>query len=129
MYNNIKKNSYLTIILYIILLVLFKYIINKSFFDIKILKETFSSHELTENFPIKNEYFESIKLIKNSNLTSYKLSDEINNDVYTKYKIITSSYPIRYETKSKFVISKIEEQIPYTCQLLESKKYLKLIKC
>ena len=84
---NIKKLSNLSIYLYIIFFILFKYIDNKSFFDFNILKETFNKHELTENFPIKNKYFESIILIKSNNLMSYRLSNEIIDDVYTKYKI------------------------------------------
>jgi len=126
---NIKKLSNPSIYLYIVFFILFKYIDNKSFFDFNILKETFNKHELTENFPIKNKYFESIILIKSNNLMSYRLSNEIIDDVYTKYKIIISTYPLRYDISSNFFIFKSKEQIPDNCSLLENKKYLKLVKC
>ena len=112
-----------------VLFLLFNYIENKSHFNINILKKTFKNQSLSENYPIKNKFFEIVTLLNQNNIDTYNLSDKIFKDTYLRFKIITTSYPIRYSNNSKYYIYKTNEIIRGDCSSIDEKKYLKIIKC
>ena len=107
---------------------LFKYVENKSLWKVEILKNSFKDYELTEKFPIKNKYFEAVPLLKINKINFFNLSKKLYEHTYLRFKIVTLTYPIRYDANSKYFLT-YENEIFETCEVIDKKKYLKLFKC
>jgi hypothetical protein len=64
---------------------------------------------LTEG--IKNKEILSIlNIIKKNNLKSFKLSDDLMKSRKIKQRVFEGSYPVRYQNKSDYIITKILDQ-------------------
>ena len=107
---------------------MFIYVENKSLWKFEILKKSFTYNEISENFPIKNIYFESKPLLRENNITYFNLSKKIFDQTYLRFKIITFVYPIRYKNNANYFLT-LNDEIAHECDVIEKRKYLKLLKC
>ena len=123
-----KKIFFIYLSLYIIMFLLLKYVENKSLWKFEILKNSFTNNEISENFPIKNIYFESKPLLKENDISYFNLSEELYDQTYLRFKIITLVYPARYRNNAKYFLA-IKDEVVDGCNIIEKRKYLKLLSC
>lgn len=123
-----KKFFYINIFLYFTLFLLLNYVENKSLWKFKILKDSFTNNEISEDFPIKNIYFESKPLLKKNNIIHFSLSKKIYDQTYLRFKIITLVYPARYKKNANYFLTLHDESFN-ECDVIEKRKYLKLLLC
>tara|TARA_Y100000389_G_scaffold59534_1_gene55606 strand:- start:6143 stop:6529 length:387 start_codon:yes stop_codon:yes gene_type:complete len=126
----LKKNKkiFITLTLYLVLFVTIKYTENKSLWHYKIFKNSLIKYEVTKTFPINNIYFETPSLLNNFSLNQFNISDEVYNDGYIRFKIITQNYPKKFNKDSPYFLSFINEK-EHNCTQLEKKIFFKLLKC
>ena len=80
-------------------------------------------------FALAPEIIESNNLIKKYEANDFNLSKKLKDDTYFYQRSIEFNYPIRINKNSKFIFFSSEEDIPNTCMLIETGKYLKLTQC
>ena len=97
----------------------FKYEIIKNPFDIN----AGISHALSPEVIELNSILEKQKII------DFNLSEGIKKDIYLYQRTIEFNYPIRINEFSKLVFFLNTEDVPNTCKIIETGKYLKLTKC
>ena len=100
----------------------------RSGFQLEIIKNPFNKNSGIV-YALSPEVIESRKIITSSKLVDFNLSKFIEDDTYLYQRFIEFNYPTRVNKKSNFVILLNQENVPDNCQLAESAKYLKLIKC
>ena len=71
---------------------------------------------------------ETNQILKSNQLDKFSLGDKFKNDLYIYQRIIEYNYPIRYDGKSKFFISSINEK-KISCQIIEKGIFVELLKC
>jgi len=123
-----KKTFYIYIFLYLMMFLLFKYVENKSLWKFQILKNSFSNNEISENFPIKNIYFEAKPLLKKNDINFFNLSQKLYDQAYLRFKIITLVYPARYKDNVNYFLA-FNDEVMDGCNIIEKNKYLKLLSC
>ncbi len=109
--NNLKINKNLIYI--IITIIFFLQIIllaHRNSFSPKLIFQFYKKDiGLVEG--IKNsEILSILNIIKKNNLKTFKLSDELMKSRKIKQRVFESSYPVRYEKKSKNIIAKKVDQ-------------------
>ena len=62
-------------------------------------------------------------------MTDFNLSESLKKNTYLYQRIIEFNYPIRIDETSKLIFFLNEEDIPNTCKVIETGKYLKLTQC
>ena len=80
-------------------------------------------------YALSPEVIESKKIVQNFKLSDFNLSKPIKNDTYLYQRFIEYNYPTKINEESEFIILLEKEKVPNNCELKESKKHLKLIKC
>lgn len=76
---------------------------------------------------IKNkEILTILKIIKKNKLKSFKLSDDLMKSRKIKQRVFEGSYPIRYQKKSKNIITKILDQ---SCKIKDRINNIYLLTC
>ena len=70
---------------------------------------------------------ETNKILISNNIQKFNLSKNLKNDMYSYQRIIEFNYPIKFDEKSKFKLSIIEER--QNCKSIFEGKFVELQKC
>ena len=122
----IKKFKFFFLILCIIqLFYLFHF---RSGFKYEIIKNPFNENAGI-SYALSAEVIEANSILKKQKVIDFNLSESLKKDTYLYQRIIEFNYPIRINESSKFVFFHNTEDIPNTCKVIETGKYLILAQC
>ena len=122
----IKKFKFFFIILCVIqLFYIFHF---RSGFKYEIIKNPFNENAGI-SYALSAEVIEVNSILKKQKVTDFNLSESLKKDTYLYQRIIEFNYPIRINESSKFVFFHNTEDIPNTCKVIETGKYLMLTQC
>ena len=122
----IKKFKFFFIILCVIqLFYIFHF---RSGFKYEIIKNPFNENAGI-SYALSSEVIEANSILKKQKLTDFNLSEGLKKDTYLYQRIIEFNYPIRINESSKLIFFLNAEDIPNTCKVIETGKYLKLTQC
>ena len=122
----IKKFKFFFLILCIIQLF---YIFNfRSGFKYEIIKNPFSKNSGVF-YALSSEIIESNNILKKHKAVDFNLSKDLRKDIYLYQRSIEFNYPIRINENSRLIFFHVDEDIPNTCTVIETGKYLKLTQC
>ena len=80
-------------------------------------------------YALSPKVIESKDLLKKHKAIDFNLSKSLKIETYFYQRSIEFNYPIRINKNSKLIFFSSEEDIPNTCKLIETGKYLKLTQC
>ena len=122
----IKKLKFFFIILCIIqLLYIFHF---RSGFKYEIIKNPFSKNSGVF-YALSSEIIESNNILKKHKAVDFNLSEDLRKDIYLYQRSIEFNYPIRINQNSRLIFFHVDEDIPNTCAVIETGKYLKFTQC
>ena len=122
----IKKLKFFFIILCIIqLFYIFHF---RSGFKYEIIKNPFNENTGISH-ALSAEVIKSKLILKKHKAIDFNLSESLKNDTYFYQRSIEFNYPIRINESSKLIFFLNVEDIPNTCKVIETGKYIKLTKC
>ena len=122
----IKKLKFFFIILCIIqLLYIFHF---RSGFKYEIIKNPFSKNSGVF-YALSSEIIESNNILKKHKAVDFNLSKDLRKDIYLYQRSIEFNYPIRINENSRLIFFNVDEDIPSTCTVIETGKYLKFTQC
>ena len=122
----IKKFKFFFIILCVIqLFYIFHF---RSGFKYEIIKNPFDENSGISH-ALSPEVIESKLILKKQKVIDFNLSKSLKKDTYFYQRSIEFNYPIRINEASRLIFFRINEDIPNTCKVIETGKYLKLIQC
>jgi len=122
----IKKFKFFFIILCVVqLFYIFHF---RSGFKYEIIKNPFNENAGI-SYALSSEVIEANSILKKQKVTDFNLSEGLKKDTYLYQRIIEFNYPIRINESSKLIFFLNAEDIPNTCKVIETGKYLKLTKC
>ena len=122
----IKKFKFFFIILCVIqLFYIFHF---RSGFKYEIIKNPFNENAGI-SYALSSEVIEAKSILKKQKVTDFNLSEGLKKDTYLYQRIIEFNYPIRINESSKLIFFLNAEDIPNTCKVIETGKYLKLTQC
>ncbi len=122
----IKKLKFFFIILCVIqLFYIFHF---RSGFKYEIIKNPFNENAGI-SYALSSEVIEANSILKKQKVTDFNLSESLKKDTYLYQRTIEFNYPIRINESSKLIFFLNAEDIPNTCKVIETGKYLKLTQC
>ena len=122
----IKKLKFFFIILCIIqLLYIFHF---RSGFKYEIIKNPFSKNSGVF-YALSPKIIESNNILKKHKAVDFNLSENLRKDIYLYQRSIEFNYPIRINENSRLIFFHVDEDIPSTCTVIETGKYLKFTQC
>ena len=122
----IKKLKFFFLILCIIqLLYIFHF---RSGFKYEIIKNPFSKNSGVL-YALSSEIIESNNILKKHKAVDFNLSEDLRKDIYLYQRSIEFNYPIRINENSRLIFFHVDEDIPNTCAVIETGKYLKFTQC
>ena len=122
----IKKLKFFFLILCIIqLFYIFHF---RSGFKYEIIKNPFNESSGI-SYALSADVIESNSILKKQKAINFNLSESLKKDIYLYQRTIEFNYPIRINESSKLVFFLNTEDIPNTCKVIETGKYLKLTQC
>ena len=122
----IKKLKFFFLILCIIqLLYIFHF---RSGFKYEIIKNPFSKNSGVF-YALSSEIIESSNILKKHKAVDFNLSEDLRKDIYLYQRSIEFNYPIRINENSRLIFFHVDEDIPNTCTVIETGKYLKFTQC
>ena len=122
----IKKFKFFFIILCVIqLFYIFHF---RSGFKYEIIKNPFNENAGI-SYALSAEVIEANSILKKQKVIDFNLSEGLKKDTYLYQRIIEFNYPIRINESSKLIFFLNAEDIPNTCKVIETGKYLKLTQC
>ena len=122
----IKKFKFFFLILCIIqLFYIFHF---RSGFKYEIIKNPFNESSGI-SYALHPSVIESNDFLKKQKAINFNLSESLKKDTYLYQRTIEFNYPIRINESSKLIFFLNAEDIPNTCKVIETGKYLKLTKC
>ena len=122
----IKKFKFFFIILCVIQLI---YIFHfRSNFKYEVMKNPFDENSGISH-ALSLEVVESKLILKKQKAIDFNLSKSLKKDTYFYQRSIEFNYPIRINEASRLIFFRIDEDIPNTCKVIETGKYLKLTQC
>ena len=122
----IKKFKYFFLILCIIQLF---YIFNfRSGFKYEIIKNPFNENAGI-SYALSAAVIESNSILKKQKVIDFNLSEAFKKDTYLYQRTIEFNYPIRIKESSRLIFFLNTEDIPSTCKVIETGKYLKFTEC
>ena len=122
----IKKFKFFFIILCVIqLFYIFHF---RSGFKYEIIKNPFNENAGI-SYALSAEVIEVNSILKKQKVIDFNLSESLKKDTYLYQRTIEFNYPIRINESSKFVFFLNAEDIPNTCKVIETGKYLMLTQC
>ena len=122
----IKKLKFFFLILCIIqLFYIFHF---RSGFKYEIIKNPFNESSGI-SYALSAEVIEANSILKKQKAINFNLSESLKKDTYLYQRTIEFNYPIRINESSKLVFFLNTEDIPNTCKVIETGKYLKLTQC
>ena len=123
---NIKRLKFFFIILCIIqLFYIFHF---RSGFKYEIIKNPFNESSGI-SYALSAEVIEINSILKKQKAINFNLSESLKKNTYLYQRTIEFNYPIRINESSKLVFFLNTEDIPNTCKVIETGKYLKLTQC
>ena len=122
----IKKLKFFFLILCVIqLFYIFHF---RSEFKYEIIKNPFNESSGI-SYALSAEVIEANSILKKQKAINFNLSESIKKNTYLYQRTIEFNYPIRINESSKLVFFLNTEDIPNTCKVIETGKYLKLTQC
>ena len=122
----IKKFKFFFLILCIIqLFYIFHF---RSGFKYEIIKNPFNESSGI-SYALSAEVIEANSILKKQKAINFNLSENLKNNTYLYQRTIEFNYPIRINESSKLVFFLNTEDIPNTCKVIETGKYLMLTQC
>ena len=122
----IKKLKFFFLILCVIqLFYIFHF---RSGFKYEIIKNPFNESSGI-SYALSAEIIEANSILKKQKAINFNLSESIKKNTYLYQRTIEFNYPIRINESSKLVFFLNTEDIPNTCKVIETGKYLKLTQC
>jgi len=122
----IKKLKFFFLIICILQL---SYIFHfRSGFKYEIIKNPFNENSGI-SYALSPEIIESKNILKKHNVIDFNLSEGLKKDTYLYQRSIEFNYPIRINEASRLIFFLKDEDIPNTCTIIETGKYLKLAQC
>ena len=122
----IKKFKFFFVILCVIqLFYIFHF---RSGFKYEIIKNPFNESSGI-SYALSADVIESNSILKKQKAINFNLSESLKKDTYLYQRTIEFNYPIRINESSKLVFFLNTEDIPNTCKVIETGKYLKLTQC
>ena len=101
----------------------------RSGFKYEIIKNPFKQSSGI-SYALSPEIIESNDLLKKHQANDFNLSKSLSKiNTYFYQRSIEFNYPIRINESSKLIFFLNAEDIPNTCKVIETDKYLKLTKC
>ena len=140
---SIFKNK-LNLFLFFLLLIDLIYIKNVSYFNLEILKNSFNKNWIPIYSIYRPEVIEAKYLLNKNRVSKFNLSKTIISesdlcctsgeaaktaDQYTYFRIITYSYPMKFDSSAKYFLFYKNEKNSNECRELDKGKYLKLLIC
>ena len=123
---NIKRLKFFFIILCIIqLFYIFHF---RSGFKYEVIKNPFNESSGI-SYALSAEVIEANSILKKQKAINFNLSENLKKNTYLYQRTIEFNYPIRINESSKLVFFLNTEDIPNTCKVIETGKYLKLTHC
>lgn len=80
-------------------------------------------------YAVPSEVVELNKILKKNNFNDFNLSESFKSNTYLYQRAIEFNYPIRINKSSDNIFYLIEEKNLNNCVLVETRNYLKLVKC
>ena len=122
----IKKFKFFFVILCVIqLFYIFHF---RSGFKYEIIKNPFNENAGI-SYALSLEVVESKLILKKQKAIDFNLSKSLKKDIYFYQRSIEFNYPIRINEASRLIFFSNDEDIPNTCKIIETGKYLKLTQC
>ena len=122
----IKKFKFFFIILCVIqLFYIFHF---RSGFKFEIIKNPFNENAGI-SYALSSEVIEANSILKKQKAINFNLSENLKKNTYLYQRTIEFNYPIRINKSSKLVFFHNTEDIPNTCKVIETGKYLNLTQC
>ena len=122
----IKKLKFFFLILCVIqLFYIFHF---RSGFKYEIIKNPFNESSGI-SYALSADVIESNSILKKQKAINFNLSESLKKNTYLYQRTIEFNYPIRINESSKLVFFLNTEDIPNTCKIIETGKYLKLTQC
>ena len=122
----IKKLKFFFLILCVIqLFYIFHF---RSEFKYEIIKNPFNESSGI-SYALSAEVIEANSILKKQKAINFNLSESLKKNTYLYQRTIEFNYPIRINESSKLVFFLNTEDIPNTCKVIETGKYLKLTQC
>ena len=122
----IKKFKFFFLILCIIqLFYIFHF---RSGFKYEIIKNPFNESSGI-SYALSADVIEANSILKKQKAINFNLSESLKKNTYLYQRTIEFNYPIRINESSKLVFYLNTEDIPNTCKVIETGKYLKLTQC
>ena len=146
---SIFKNK-LNLFLFFLLIMNLIYIKNISYFNLDILKNSFNKNWIPIYSIYRHEVIEAKYLLNKNGVNKFNVSQKIDSvtdvgfrsdigsrsssadevsDQYTHLRIMTYSYPIKFDSNSKYFLFFKNEKNSKECKELDKGKYLKLLLC
>jgi len=122
----IKKLKFFFLILCIIqLFYIFHF---RSGFKYEIIKNPFNESSGI-SYALSAEVIEANSILKKQKAINFNLSESLKKNTYLYQRTIEFNYPIRINEASRLIFFLNDEDIPNTCKVIETGKYLKLTQC
>jgi len=122
----ITKLKFFFLIICIIQLVYIFYF--RSGFKYEIIKNPFSENSGII-YAVSPAVIESNNILKKYKVIDFNLSEGIKKDTYLYQRSIEFNYPIRINETSQLIFFLNDEDIPNTCKVIKTGKYLKFTQC
>ena len=124
----IKRSNFIFLFLVVIicLIKLFHIGYYRVNFSTNLLFHAFKK-DFANNQAVSVNVLEAYKLVKQSNITDFNLSNNLNLSGYFKQRIVEFSYPVRFDEKSKFVIGLSDSKL--NCKIKLKSERIKLYEC
>ena len=122
----IKKFKFFFIILCVIqLFYIFHF---RSGFKYEIIKNPFNESSGI-SYALSAEVIEANSILKKQKAINFNLSESLKKNTYFYQRSIEFNYPIRINEASRLIFFLKDEDIPNTCTIIETGKYLKFTQC
>ena len=100
----------------------------RSGFRYEILKNPFKENSGII-YALSSKVIESKDLLKRNKAIDFNLSQSLKIETYFYQRSTEYNYPLKINKTSKLIFFPVDEDIPNTCKLIDSGKYLKLTQC
>ena len=100
----------------------------RSGFKFEVFKDPFNQKSGIM-YAVPSEVVELNKILKKNNFNDFNLSKNFKSNTYLYQRAIEFNYPIRINKSSDNIFYLIEEKNLNNCVLVETRNYLKLVKC
>ena len=101
---------------------------SRSGFKYEIIKNPFNENSGIF-YALSPEVIESNNILKKHEANDFNLSEGLKKETYLYQRFIEFNYPIRINETSRLIFYLKDEEVPTTCKVIETGKYLKLTQC